>query len=411
MNDKRLKRRGTKNGKAVWTARTPLPRAADGKRRTHRFTFVGTQKDAERAFVDALTRIEKGSFVATERTTFGQYIAEFLSRSKGTFALKTWERFDQMARTHVVPKLGDIPLQKLRASHLNDAYAAWRESGLSGQTVIHHHRFIHRTLAEALREDRILQNVAASATKPKAPRREMRFLGAEEIAKIFRAAEGTQYSPLIALALATGARRGELLGLKWGDVDFAGGAVAIRRSLEETKSGVAEKTPKSGKSRVVALTLGALETLRQHRLRVADAQGIGRTAATNYLFANDDGTAWRPHKVTEGFRRLARRAGIVPLPTRKRPTTRAGRRWPPEIKKTGALRRGGEITFHSLRHTCASMLLAQGVHPKVVQEMLGHSTVSITMDLYSHTTPTLQSDAVRRLDSILRLPDAGSATA
>ena len=402
--DSRLTKRGQKNGKDVWTAVLPLPRGVDGARRQRRFTFVGNKKDAEKALITELAAIGNGTFVAPDRTTFGQYLTDWLASSRSTFAGKTWERFEGIARVHVIPTLGDVLLQRLTAQHLSKAYAAWRESGLSAQTVIHHHRLLHRVLAQALREGRVRQNVAAIADKPKSTRREMRFLTTEEIARVFAAADGTRFSPLIAIALATGARRGELLGMKWDDVDLARGTVAIRRSLEQTKRGVHEKTPKSGKSRVIALTAGAIETLRRHRLAEADALGIGRIAGSSYVFAAPEGGAWRPHLVTDGFRDLGRKAGIVSPPTRKRSSTRAGRRASAEAPRSQEPRRPAEISFHSLRHTCASMLLAQGVHPKVVQEMLGHSSVSITMDLYSHATPTLQSEAAQRLDSVLRLP-------
>ena len=236
---------------------------------------------------------------------------------------------------------------------LNKAYAEWREGGLSGQTVVHHHRFIHRVLAQALRESRVRQNVAAVASKPKASRREMRSLSAVELTRLLGAAGGTPFAPLLMLAVASGARRGELLGLKWDDVDLARGTISIRRSLEQTKKGgVAEKTPKSGKARVVQLPESAVETLRRHRV----VQG---RLYPGYVFPGDDlGAPWTPHKVTDGFRALAKVAKVA------------------------------RASFHTLRHTCASQLLAQGVHPKVVQEMLGHYTIAIAMD------PLLARDAV-----------------
>ncbi|MGP6189283.1 MAG: tyrosine-type recombinase/integrase [Vulcanimicrobiaceae bacterium] len=409
--DSRLKKRGAKNGRDVWTAVLPLSRGSDGARRQRRFSFVGNKKDAEKALIAELAAIGNGTFVAPDRTTLGQYLAGWLESSKPSFAGKTWERFEGMARVHIIPALGDVVLQRLTAQHLSKAYAAWRESGLAGQTVIHHHRLLHRVLAQALREGRVRQNVAAIADKPKAARREMRFLTTDEIARIFAVAEGTRFSSLIALALATGARRGELCGLKWDDVDLARGTISIRRSLEQTRAGVAEKSPKSGKSRVVVLTAGAIETLRRHRLSAAQSRGIGSIAGSSYVFPGEEGGPWRPHMVTDGFRDLARRCGIVPLPARKRATTRAGRRPIADAPKEPKARRPAEITFHSLRHTCASMMLAQGVHPKIVQEVLGHSSVSVTMDLYSHVTPTLQSEAAQRLDAVLLLPAAGSATA
>lgn len=271
--DSRLTKRGQKNGKDVWTAVLRLPRASNGVRRQRRFTFVGNKKDAEKALITEFAAIGNGTFVTPDRTTLGQYLADWLVSSRSTFAGKTWERFEGIARVHVIPRLGDVSLQRLTAIHLTKAYAEWRESGLSGQTVIHHHRLLHRVLAQALREGRVRQNVAAIADKPKATRREMRFLSTDEIARVFDAAEETRFSPLIPIALATGARRGELLGLKWDDVDLARGTVAVRQSLEQTKRGVAEKTPKSGKSRVIALSAGAIETLRRHRIAEVDAFG------------------------------------------------------------------------------------------------------------------------------------------
>ena len=373
MNDTRLRKRGTKNGKEVWTARLPLRRGADGKRRQHRFTFVGNKKDAQRALINELADLGNGTYVASDKTTFGQYVADFLTTHKDTYARTSWQRFESLSRIHVVPKLGDVLLQKLTATDLNKAYAAWRAAGLSGQTCVHHHRFIHRVLAQALREGRVKQNVATITSKPKASRREMRTLTTEEVGRLVATAAETPFAALVTVALASAARRGELLGAKWDDVDFARGTLAIRRSLEQTKAGIAEKTPKSGKSRIVHLPETALETLRRHRV----AQG---RLGPGYIFPGDKtGNPWVPQSVSDGFRALAQTAKI-----------------------SGA-------SFHTLRHTCASMLLAQGVHPKVVQEMLGHSTIAITMDLYSHSTPSLQGEAATKLDAALQIAMASSS--
>jgi integrase len=189
--------------------------------------------------------------------------------------------------------------------------------------------------------------------KPKAPKAETRALSNDEVGRLLAAVANSPYETLVRIALATGARRGELLGAKWDDVDFARGTLAIRRSLEETMdNGVAEKLPKSGKARVVQMPESAVESLRTYRV----AQGrIG----PGYVFPGPEGGPWSPNDVGDGFRRYVKRARI------------------------------GRASLHTLRHTCATMLLAAGVHPKVVQEMLGHSTIAITMDLYSHVTPSL----------------------
>lgn len=394
----------------MWTGRA---RSKSGGPTQPRFRFVGNKKEAEAAWIKWLASIEDGSYVPTDRATFGHYVDEFLAGAKTTLARKTWERFEGMARVHIIPKLGRVPLQKLTTSQLNKAYAEWREGGLAGQTVIHHHRVIHRVLAQALREGRVRQNVAAIADKPKAPRREMRCLSADEIGRLMATAAGTDLAAPIAVALACGARRGELLGLKWADIDFERSTLSIRRSLEQVRvvkardaqgavvaadTFVAEKPPKSGKPRVVVLPASAVELLRELRRERART---GVHIPTGYVFPDpDDGGPWAPHRITDAFRELARKAGLVPA--RVRATTRLGRRAKPGATKLPKEHRPPTITLHTLRHTCASLLLAQGVHPKVVQEMLGHSSVSITMDLYSHVTPSLQGEAAQRLDVILR---------
>jgi len=312
-----------------------------------------------------------GRFVATARTTFGQYLEAWLASAPANYAGKTFERFESMAKLHLLPALGAIPLARLSPMDLRYAYAQWRKK-LSAQTVLHHHRLIHRVLGQAV-EDRLIPRNAAAfsrSNRPRAPRAETRFFSSDEIVTLLQTAQGNPLRPLIVMALATGARRGELLGLKWSDVNFERGTVAIRRALEQTRRGVIEKTPKNGKSRMLPLPASAMELLQRRR---------GTHANTDYIFPGPNHDAWTPHKVTDRFRELCRKAKIV----------------------------GG--SFHSLRHTAATQMLELEVPPKVVQERLGHSTIAITMDLYSHATPSLQLEASRRIDGVLTrlLSEAG----
>lgn len=367
MADTRLRKRRVKNGRDVWTALIPRPKGPDGKRQQHRFTFVGNKKAAEKALAAELARIGEGSFVPPTRTTFGQYLLDWLVGAQTRYAALTWQRLESLIRLHLIPRLGTIPLQSITASDLNKAYASWCEGGLSRRTVLQQHLWIHRILDQALREGRVRQNVAAIADRPRYQRREMRFLTHEEVTRLMEAATGTWYAPLFALALATGARRGELLALKWEDVDFSRATLSIRRALESTRRyGVREKSTKSGKSRVIDLPASALELLRRHRL----ARALDRIEP-GYIFPSPAGGPWDPNKISQHFRHFRYLA-----------------------KLKGA-------SFHSLRHTAATQMLELGVSPKVVQERLGHGSISITMDLYSHSTPSLQADAARRLDDTL----------
>ena len=370
-----IKKRGAKKGHDRWTALIALPPHPDGRRQQYRFNFTGNKRNADRALTACLAQVAEGSFVAPDRTTFGQYVTGWLEASRSRYAATTWQRYETIVRMYLIPTLGSVALQRLSAMHLNRAYSEWRSAGLTGQTVLHFHRLIHRVLASALREGRIRQNVAAIADHPKAERKERRHFSNEELFRIVAVTSGA-FRALIAIALATGARRGKLLGLRWSDVDLDRQIVAIGRSLEQTKQGgIREKPPKSGKERVIDLPASAVDVLRRHRIEQAATSGLG----ASYIFPGIDGGPWTPHKVTDGFREILQRAGVP----------------------------GG--SFHSLRHTAATQMLALEVPPKVVQERLGHSTIAITMDLYSHVTPSMQAEAARRQDELLR-PLFGSST-
>ncbi|MGA7283571.1 MAG: site-specific integrase, partial [Candidatus Cybelea sp.] len=284
--------------------------------------------------------------------------------------------------------------QKLTARHLNRAYAEWREAGLHEQTVAHHHRLIHRVLAQAEREGIVQQNVAAKADKPKPPESQRRALSVEELERLFTAARGTRLATLVTLAAATGCRRGELLGAKWADVDFAEGVLHVRRSLEQYRvprkangklvvdgdgkptfdTIVSEKTPKNGKARVVALPASALDALRAYRLSIAEKQ---LPSAEGYVFPDVDSvSAWTPHKVTDAFRELCRKAKI------------------------------NNASFHSLRHTAGTLLNDSGCDPRTLQEQLGHSTVATSLRLYVHSSLDAQKRAVAVLDRVLPVRSA-----
>jgi integrase len=399
MADTRLRLRTNRDGsprlnhgKRVWTALVSRGFGSDGRRRQRRFTYFGDKKGADAAFTTWLAKLEHG--VDPSKLTVGDYFTEWVQNARTSFAGTSYCRFENINRNHVTPKLGDILLQKLTARHLNRAYAAWREAGLHEQTVAHHHRLIHRVLGQAEREGILQQNVAAKADKPKPLESQKRALSVDELDRLFAAARGTRLSALVMLAATTGCRRGELLGAKWSDIDFAQGVLHVHRSLEHyrvpRKSNgklivdddgkptfdtiVSEKAPKNGKARAVALSPKALDVLRAHRLSIAEKQV---PAAESYVFPDIDGaSAWTPHKVTDAFRGLCRKAKI-----------------------TGA-------SFHSLRHTAATLLLENGCDVRTLQEQLGHSVPATTLRLYCHSSIDTQKRAVTALDRILPLRSA-----
>ncbi len=366
MPDTRLKKRGTKNGRDIWTALIPLPKGADGKRRQHRFTFVGNKTDAQKALFAELAGIENGGFVAPERTALGEYLLDWLAASGTGYSGRTYQRFEGVIRCHPIPALGDVPLQKLTAMHLNKAYGLWRQQGrLCEQSILHNHRLLHRILAQAAREGRVRQNVAANAEKPRPVPLVIRVPTADEIERLMRAVPRTSFDPLVALAIATGARLGELVGLRWSDIDFDRGVLTIRRALEYSKAyGLREKAPKSGKARSVDLPASAVELLRRHR------EAIGNNGCPYVIRSPRDGGPWNPQRASNAFRKLADREKLP-------------------------------LHFHLLRHYAASQLMALGLSAKVVQERLGHASAGFTLNVYGHLGPSLQAEAACKLESVL----------
>ena len=282
-----------------------------------------------------------------------------------------------------MPAIGRIELQKLKPLHIQEYYNEALKSGrlhgkggLSAQTVKHHHRVLSESMKKAVRWQLINHNPCDAVDAPKPEKKEMRALDEKESAVLLNATEGTRLYYPVLIALTTGLRRGELIGLKWSDVNFAGGSLSVNRTIETTRiSGVIEKTPKTKKSRrliaLADLTLSALKTLRkeqsEQKLRLGPLY-----RDSGYLLANDDGTLWNPEVLTKAFQRL--------------------------VKKTDV----GHVRFHDLRHSHASQLLKQGVNPKIVSERLGHSSIAITMDTYSHILPGLQEEAASKINDALK---------
>jgi integrase len=255
---------------------------------------------------------------------------------------------------------------------LQRLYGNRQEVGLSAMSVRHLHAVLHRALGQATRWGLVARNVADLVTPPRAERHEMQTLSPEQARAFLEAAQGDRFAALYTLALSTGMRQGEMLALRWRDVDLEAGTIQVCGSLEQGTLAIAE--PKTaGSRRQVTLTRGAIEALRRHR--VAQAEERLRAVfwdSRGLVFSTEAGT---PVDV----RNLIRRS-FAPL-----------------LEKAGLPR----IRFHDLRHTAATLLLGRGVHPKMVADLLGHTRISTTLDLYSHVTPAMQKEAVAVMDAVL----------
>lgn len=284
-------------------------------------------------------------------------------------------RYRELLTLHAIPTLGARPLARVTPQDLQALYTRKLEEGLAPRTVGHLHRVLHRALADALRWGLVARNVCDAVKPPKVQAQEMRALSPIEVRQLLAAAAGDPLQALYVLAVTLGLRQGELLGLRWADIDLDAGRLQVRRSIARLNGqGWLEQEPKSARSRrSVALTPLAVESLRWHRQQQLERRLKTRAWEDNgFVFANEVGRPITPQNLTQrSFQPLLERAGLP------------------------------RVRFHDLRHTAATLLLAEGVHPKVVQEMLGHSTVSLTLDVYSHVTPTLQSEAAKKMQAVL----------
>ena len=315
-------------------------------------------------------------------------VAEYLARWYRDYAVpnvrsRSAEGYEGIIRNHLVPRLGRIRLTSLTPAHIQQYYAwALREGrrnrkpgGLSAKTVIQHHRVLSEALKHAVRWGLLPRNVAQAVDPPPAKRHNITPMDKFEALKLLETARDTVYFPFIDLALYTGLRRSELLGLRWWNVDLEFATLSVVQVMHRLKGGqLVFEEPKSAKSRrQVSLSPTAVLVMRGHRERQeADKERLGEPMEPDGLvFCHQDSSPMRPNSVSHAFTRIARKTGLE------------------------------GVRFHDMRHTHATLLLRRGVHPKIVQERLGHATISMTLDIYSHVTPGLQKAAAMEFEDEL----------
>ena len=282
-----------------------------------------------------------------------------------SLAPKTAERYRQLIERQIVPHLGAHALQKLKAAHVADWHAKLLRAGgheggpLAPRTVGHAHRVLHKGLADALRRELLTRNPAAIVAPPKVAADEVKILEAEQVKAALAAMRETVIYPQVVVLLATGMRRGELMGLQWGDVDLDAGKLRVERAVEKTKAqGLRIKAPKTRHGRrTITLPAGAVAVLREHRkaqLETRMALGIGKLPSDAFVFGTVDGQVRDPDRITQDWKRFAAARGVP------------------------------KVTLQALRHSHASALIASGTDPVTVSRRLGHGSPVVTMSVYAH---------------------------
>lgn len=369
-----------KRGKRSYSLQWYVGRDEKGKPQYRTKTVRGTRKQADAEMARIIHEVETGEYVDPPRITVSAYLEHWLAAMESNVSARTWERYSEIIRKHLTPALGRRELRHLKSVHIQGCYtkalADGRrdgKGGLSAQTVLHHHRVLRKALQDAVGWNMLARNPCAGVKPPRPVRATVRTLSRNEIGLILKVASPEMYVPVL-LAVTTGMRRGELLALRWEDVDLDRAILQVRSSLEQTRAGVAFTQPKTPKARrAVALPEAAVSVLRQQRVRQAEARRMLEQyyKDLDLVCADPDGSMIRPSAFSKRWQWLVSKAKVAPAP------------------------------FHALRHTHATMLLQAGVHPRIVQERLGHSTISVTMDTYSHVLPSMQTEAAKKVDVML----------
>jgi integrase len=376
----------------AWQGSVMVGYRADGKP-DRRYVYGRTRAEVQRKLNELRQRRERGQLgdPAAGSTTLGAFVSRYLAAARSTLRPRTWRRYDELLRLHVVPALGRTRLDALRPDAVQRLYAAKLEAGLSPRTVRHVHRVLHTALSRAVRWRYVPANVTDAVDAPAVPEAEIAPPSPDQLGRLLDTAHaaGDRLAPLWTVAVYSGCREGELLGLRWGDVDLARGTLAVRRALVGARGGVPQfGAPKTGRSRrTVTLPAEAIEALLAQRERQQrERRRLGPDYADyGLVFASHLGTPLLVRNVIRGFKAALARAGLP-----------------------------GHYRVHDLRHAAATLMLAAGVHPKVASARLGHSTVGITLDLYTHSVEGLDADAAERIQRAVRGPRAegseGAAT-
>lgn len=372
----------TRRGKSSWRLKFDLGTdPATGKRLTRFVTVRGKRQDAEKELTRLLSAAHDGTLVEPSKVTVAEYLKGWMDGAHG-LANKTAERYRQLIDQQIVPHLGAVPLQKLRPAQVEEWHGILLRAGgkdgkpLSARTVGHAHRVLHRALERATKSELVSRNVAHVIKPPKVEAEEVEALSSEQMAAVLTALAGHALYAIAATALGTGLRRGELLALRWGDVDLDGATVRVERSLEETKAGLAFKAPKTKHGRrTVSLSSTVVDALRAHKVKQLETRmllGQGKATAETLVFSTIEGEPLSPDNLSRDWKRTCR--------ARKLPG----------------------VSFHALRHSHASALLLRGVDVLTVSRRLGHGSPVVTLNTYAHLLEKTDTKAASAIEAALR---------
>lgn len=353
----------------------------------NRKTFYGkTRREAVEKMQGVLSEVRSGTYVEPTNITLEQWLNSWLDGRKGHVAYSTWRNYRNMIKNHLIPEVGKVKMVNLKTRDIQALLNRKMEEGgrkdrkkgsLSSRTVKYIYQTLHGALKQAIKERVIVFNPCESVELPKQHKEEMKPLNWQEVQRFLQEAEGNRYYAAYILELSTGLRKGELLGLKWEDLDFERGTLLVKRQLlrvGKEEGGLVLSEPKTKRSsRKLTLDQSVLNTLKEHRKKQAQEKLLLGECYQDQglIFATEEGKPVEPRNFTRKFKRILKSAGLP------------------------------DIRFHDMRHTFATLALEAGIPAKVVQEYLGHSTITMTLDTYSHLTQDMQTESAKIIAGFL----------
>lgn len=342
----------------------------------HISKYFKTQSEARHCLQTMQNLIQIGLTFIGARTSLEEYLEEWLKSYKQTIRPKTHFQYTRIVHQHINPVLGRIKLTDLRPDQIQTFYNKKIETGTSPRTVLIIHAVLHRALNIALRWGLLARNPAQAVTRPKFKRKEMQTLNDNQTRAFLSTCTDTRYEALFWLAVTTGMRQGEIIGLKWSDLDWRTKQLKIQRQLQrQNNGGLVFSEPKSaaGKRSIIlsAVMIAKLHDQQERQYKEMLAAGAD-WQENDLVFPSVIGTPLDHSNLFKDFKEILKRAELP------------------------------NIRFHDLRHTAATLMLQQGVHPKVVQERLGHSDIALTLNTYSHVLPSMQEEAAEKMDELLK---------
>jgi integrase len=376
-----LRKRGDSWQICIEAGRDPIT----GKRKRIYETINGTKKEAEKRMHELAHQLETGQYIESSELTVKSFLLKWLEDyCENNLAPSTLESYEMIIKTHLIPALGALKLEDLEPMHiksyqthkLKSGRKDGKKGGLSKRTVQYHHRVLSKALKHAVRWRIIDSNPCDYIDAPSPERPEIQAMTNEQVKQLLNTSDDWVYD-FIYIAVFTGMRRGEILALRWKDIDFTEKIIQVKQSVtKQTGKGLVFRKPKTNSSiRPINIDDNVIKILKRRRKRMKENKlRLGKFYNNEYnlVFSEGDGSPILPRRATRRFNSAAKKVGL------------------------------DNFRLHDLRHTHATLMLKAGVHPKIVQERLGHSSISQTLDTYSHVIPSMQKEAVQKLKNTFK---------